>query len=801
MKKQHQLRCLILELILLACGARAFVMPNSPHVTTQEKRHGTSSSQCFSGATITESQDRVVQHVVLFGVGDLRADDHEGLQAAIESQTTGPVLPLFVLTPDMVSNTPGAVTHTYDTANQIAAAIQEVDQCLQDSVHLKLHTVLVEEKNNKPLGEVVREYVGGAGQLHVHVCDLGPADNAMRYGPYSHLLNTDDEDFKIRLQPWRNNLRDEPWDNVKDLPEFFPQYENRYREAPKIPLSTTIPASGEQTESTIQAKSIPTAEEMQQYFLRSISSSEYVLDEERCRNEQNTGLYATHWGGLSANSVGCRSVLHLLQTYTVDCNEDSKRFRDHVDCTLRKTQSNPKSLEHASMLWQLRSEARNTDNWLAGEAMTRYLAAPLVLGTIGPRRIWYSARADHGGFFTSPLRRLVEGREWHNLLAARNMAVDEAYQPRTDAGTQYKYWRYHGFLCRYAETKFESNSSSSSSSSSSNSNEGILLLHGFGASGSQWNKAMQELGACSNHYKQGLAPDQLGFGQAEKPAISYTSYLWTSQMMDFVKEVALNRNGWKTFVTGGNSIGGFVSMSLAACDNACPMTLSSSGAPGLERCTGLVLMNSAGPVMSQQESELETSLEKRLSSCSVAEMTALQELPPCKPPVRPVARAFGNVLLGYLRPRIQSICVNLYPTRPAAVDDLLCKGIERDSLDPGAINVMMAGAKLPPPRTANELLAAKFGASRDPATQLKESTFKGPVLIAQGVLDPLNDAKDRMNRYQALREGIEVAPVEAGHCPHDELPEQIARNIAAWTATRSCAPASAKVPPNTAVAA
>ncbi len=132
-----------------------------------------------------------------------------------------------------------------------------------------------------------------------------------------------------------------------------------------------------------------------------------------------------------------------------------------------------------------------------------------------------------------------------------------------------------------------------------------------------------------------------------------------------------------------------------------------------------------------------------------------------------VANIGGEGLLWYLRPRIQSICVNLYPTNPAAVDDTLCNGILRDSLDPGAINVMISGSKLPPPRTANELLGADFGSSINKEyvqdqTAFTESTFAGPVLVAQGFLDPLNDAKGRAEMFGALRDGIVVNPINAG---------------------------------------
>ena len=148
-----------------------------------------------------------------------------------------------------------------------------------------------------------------------------------------------------------------------------------------------------------------------------------------------------------------------------------------------------------------------------------------------------------------------------------------------------------------------------------------------------------------------------------------------------------------------------------------------------------------------------------------------------RPLPRPFARLVGNGLLSYLRPRIQSICVNLYPTNPDAVDDDLCQNILRDSLDPGAINVMISGTKLPTPRTYNEVVAADFGQS---GLARVESQFTGPILLAQGILDPLNDAKGRARMLKTLRDGIQVAELEGGHCPHDEIPERVACAMVKW---------------------
>ena len=118
---------------------------------------------------------------------------------------------------------------------------------------------------------------------------------------------------------------------------------------------------------------------------------------------------------------------------------------------------------------------------------------------------------------------------------------------------------------------------------------------------------------------------------------------------------------------------------------------------------------------------------------------------------------------------------------------------------------MMAGAKLPAPRTANELLGADFGSvlqhpDRNDEEVVRESCWTGPVLIAQGVLDPLNDAADRLQRYQGLRAGIQGDAIAAGHCPHDELPTEVAQSMARWMSARSTSTAAVSAPSSKTVA-
>eukprot|EP00953_Heterococcus_sp_UTEX-ZZ885_P037957 19483-Heterococcus_DN1.PRE.3 len=84
--------------------------------------------------------------------------------------------------------------------------------------------------------------------------------------------------------------------------------------------------------------------------------------------------------------------------------------------------------------------------------------------------------------------------------------------------------------------------------------------------------------------------------------------------------------------------------------------------------------------------------------------------------------------------RIRQTCKSLYPIRPERVDDGLAANILRDSCDPGALGIFNAGAKLPFSSSANEML----------------QRFGGPVLVAQGLLDPLNDARGRAAQFKEI---------------------------------------------------
>lgn len=83
-----------------------------------------------------------------------------------------------------------------------------------------------------------------------------------------------------------------------------------------------------------------------------------------------------------------------------------------------------------------------------------------------------------------------------------------------------------------------------------------------------------------------------------------------------------------------------------------------------------------------------------------------------------------------------------------------------------AVQVLKSGFYLAPPR---------------PLPYLLNQLYQRPVLIVQGVKDPLNKAADRAD---ALEEAIDMSEklcIAAGHCPHDEVPELVNNAITRFT--------------------
>lgn len=83
----------------------------------------------------------------------------------------------------------------------------------------------------------------------------------------------------------------------------------------------------------------------------------------------------------------------------------------------------------------------------------------------------------------------------------------------------------------------------------------VVLLHGLGSSAAgDWGRVIIPLS--SSH--RVIAPDQLGFGQSDKPVIDYRIQTWVDSLGEFLRQKAISH-----FTLVGESLGGWVAAQYA----------------------------------------------------------------------------------------------------------------------------------------------------------------------------------------------------------------------------------------------
>jgi len=256
----------------------------------------------------------------------------------------------------------------------------------------------------------------------------------------------------------------------------------------------------------------------------------------------------------------------------------------------------------------------------------------------------------------------------------------------------------------------------------------VLFCHGFGAMGAHFRDNIDEL--CSKGYKV-YCPTLPGYGRSEKASAQYTPELWSEYVRDFITNVVK-----RPVVIAGNSIGGYIS------------AFTSAKNPNLVK--GLILINTAGRLV-EDTKELPFQIDP------VAEEPGKEESWADGLQKQVVAELGSRLIFAYLEKSVPDLLKKAYPQFPDRADEQLAREIERASTDPGAFDVFKSVFYLPPPVPLSTLL----------------QEYGGPKMVFQGVNDPLNDARGRAEQMRRLvgEEELRVELVEAGHCPHDEVPE------------------------------
>ncbi len=287
----------------------------------------------------------------------------------------------------------------------------------------------------------------------------------------------------------------------------------------------------------------------------------------------------------------------------------------------------------------------------------------------------------------------------------------------------------------------------SKNASNANNNPAVLLVHGFGASTDHWRFNIPVL---SSNYEV-HAIDLVGFGRSAKPAeLDYGGELWKEQIVAYVKE----RIGKKTVIIG-NSLGGYAALAAGA-------ALQSESA-------GVVLLNAAGYFSDEkldvEPKDFSARMRKIIGKGISRDLLVKWFLYPL------IQRLIFENLR---RPSVIKNTLKQVYIDPTNVDEYLIESIRRPSLDPGAFAVFQ------------KVFQAR-GLKGKPIDKLFQD-LEAPLLLLWGSSDPwLRNAKAKQEKFRVFAEkaSLEVKEVllNAGHCPHDEIPDRVNQEVLTWLQT------------------
>ena len=258
----------------------------------------------------------------------------------------------------------------------------------------------------------------------------------------------------------------------------------------------------------------------------------------------------------------------------------------------------------------------------------------------------------------------------------------------------------------------------------------ILLIHGFGASTDHWRFNIPVL---SSKYEV-HAMDLLGFGKSPKPNdVEYSGSLWKNQVIAYVQEKIQ-----KPTIIVGNSLGGYAALA--------------AGVELKDLSAGVILLNAAGYFSEEKlvkKNMLQTSVETVAGI--FLKNIVLQRL------------IFENMR----QPSTIKKTLNQVYINKKNVDDFLVNSIRNPSLDIGAFNVFRS-------------VFNPSGPQGEPLDDLFKK-LASPLLLLWGSKDPWMNTPKKRGLYEKFtpKNTTEII-LEAGHCPHDEVPELVNKNILDW---------------------
>jgi pimeloyl-ACP methyl ester carboxylesterase len=259
----------------------------------------------------------------------------------------------------------------------------------------------------------------------------------------------------------------------------------------------------------------------------------------------------------------------------------------------------------------------------------------------------------------------------------------------------------------------------------------VVLVHGFGASWGHWRK---NIPALAKHFRV-YAIDLIGFGASAKPTpdteMQYTFETWGQQIADFCRQVV----GTPVFLVG-NSVGCIAAMQTAV-DH-----------PDLVQA--VALLNCSLRLLHDRR-RAELPWYRRFGTPFLQNVLS----------VRWIGHTFFKQLAK--RNTVRKILLKAY-AHPEAVTEELLDLLMAAAEDPGAADVFLAFTRYSQGPLPEDLLAV----------------LPCPALLLWGTEDPWEPialGRD-LAKYPAVQDFIALEG--AGHCPQDEVPEQVNAIIQDW---------------------
>ncbi|CAE7609926.1 cry, partial [Symbiodinium natans] len=482
--------------------------------------------------------------LVWFRSGDLRVEDHPGLARA----ATAPkgVLCCYIFEAKEIARLSAR------RMKLLRAAVEDLRQQLKSRYGLLLH-VCAARSGPEKVYELSKDV--NASDVYVHE---DPVDLHMESLQELQSLSRGNQG-QLRVHPWHAPLRlgaGSLSSECRCYDEYASARETSPTEPWQAPAELEAPAL-EHSQPSWLLEGLPD----------DASLREVLRSDERMQNQAALRESVSYVLGLGGESASEAEALRLLSLFTA---QGAEALAQDAFGAARDREEVAKSKEE----WAFRRVAGGPDGYrglIPGEVFSRVLSEMMLwLGCISLRTAAAALRAGAAEEDCREALEALEANEWHRLLALADLSDGKLFEH-----SDVRFFRWRGYLCRYIAP---------SCLPAADSAPPVLAIHGFAASCTQFAPLAAALAEGDTERPIPLyALDMIGFGHAEKPPLSITQYVWEQCVKDFLLSVVA-----APAVLMGNSIGGYMAQSAAAF-------------LGPSVCRGLILLNSAGPLLSMED--------------------------------------------------------------------------------------------------------------------------------------------------------------------------------------------------------